>query len=145
MKKLLITTAAGLMFALPVVAQSTQPTTPETSHTTQPTGGTATPPMASATTVDPAWANVTADELKGKAVTGLDDKKVGDVADVVMGSDASVSKIVVDVGGFPGMGAKPVALDPSQLTLVRGEDADDITLRVAATEDELKAMPEYQG
>ena len=37
------------------------------------------------------------------------------------------------------------ALDPSQLTLVRGEDADDITLRVAATEDELKAMPEYQG
>lgn len=131
MKKLLITTAAGLMLALPLAAQTAPPAT--------------TPPAATAPAVTGAWAGVTADELKGKTVTGLDDKKVGDVSDVVMGADASVSKIVVDVGGFLGMGAKPVALDPAQVQLTRDVEKNEIRLQVSATEDELKAMPEYKG
>ncbi|MFT3690021.1 PRC-barrel domain-containing protein [Paenirhodobacter sp.] len=128
MKTLLITTATGLMLALPLAAQTT--TVP------------ATPPATTEPALPGAWAGVTADELKGKSVIGLDDKKIGDVSDVVMGADASVSQIVVDVGGFLGMGAKPVALTPAQVTLTREGDA--ITLRVAATEDELKALPEYK-
>lgn len=131
MNKFLITTAAGLMLAMPLAAQTTAPVAP--------------PATTTAPAVSGAWAGVTADELKGKPVLGLDDKKIGDISDVVMGADASVSKIIVDVGGFLGMGAKPVALDPSQVTLTRDAEKKEIRLKVSATEDELKAMPEYKG
>lgn len=151
MNRILITTALGLTLALPVAAQEvpmTQPTGTQETLTPGATEGTSTNRMeVPGTTMEGAattgWETVTADDLRGKTVWGPNDAAVGDVSEVVLDEQLRVSEVIVDVGGFLGIGAKPVALDPSMITL--RPDGDEMTLHIAATEAELKAMPEYQG
>ena len=56
-----------------------------------------------------------ASKLPGVAVYGPDNKKVGDVTDVLMDHDGKASGIVIDVGGFLGMGQKDVAVPFDQV------------------------------
>ena len=90
-----------------------------------------------------AWDAMTADELHGKAIWGPNGESVGDVSDVVLNDQMQITGVIVDVGGVLGIGAKPVALAPEMITL--RPEGDEVTLHIAATEAELKAMPEYQG
>ena len=53
---------------------------------------------------------LTADELRGTGVYGIDDEPIGNISDVVLTPDGAIDALVVDVGGFLGLGAKPVAL-----------------------------------
>ena len=48
------------------------------------------------------------------------------------------------VGGFLGIGAKDVALDPASFQSVPGKDATDFKLRLSMTKDELKAAPAFE-
>jgi hypothetical protein len=50
---------------------------------------------------------------------------------------------VIDVGGFLGIGSKPVAVPVSQLDLMRDEDGN-VHAVTGWTKDELKDMPEHQ-
>ena len=52
------------------------------------------------------------------------------------------SRVVIDVGGFLGIGAKPVAVPVSDLEFMRDE-AGDVHAVTAWTKDQLKAMPEH--
>ncbi len=88
-----------------------------------------------------ASAELTPAVLEGATIYGADDHKVGTVSHV-HGSGAS-SQIVLDVGGFLGIGAKPVAVPASQLEFMRDEDGD-IHAVTGWTKDELKAMPEHK-
>ena len=80
---------------------------------------------------------LTPDVLKGATIYGPDDEKIGSV-DHVHGS-----QVVIDVGGFLGIGAKPVAVPASQLDFMRDEDGD-VHAVTSWTEDELKKMPKHQ-
>lgn len=51
--------------------------------------------------------------------------------------------MVVDVGGFLGIGAKPVAVPMGQLEFMRDEDGD-VHAVTTWTKDELEKMPEHQ-
>lgn len=88
---------------------------------------------------------LSADVLTGKPVYGIGDAKLGEVSDVVAGADGTTQKVIVDVGGVLGIGAKPVALSPAQIEVKPATDGGEMTLHVAATEEELTAMPEYKG
>ena len=44
---------------------------------------------------------------------GTDDAKIGDVSDVLFDKDKKVVAFIVGVGGFLGIGAKDVAIDPA--------------------------------
>ena len=79
--------------------------------------------------------------LEGAAVYGADDHKVGKV-DHVHGSGAA-SSVVIDVGGFLGIGAKPVSVSISDLDFMRDEDGEVHAL-TAWTKDQLKQMPEHK-
>ena len=59
---------------------------------------------------------LTPDILEGATIYGPDDEKIGSV-DHLHGS-----QVVIDVGGFLGIGAKPVAITTSQLDFMRDED-----------------------
>ncbi|MGO7205265.1 PRC-barrel domain containing protein, partial [Rhizobium ruizarguesonis] len=50
---------------------------------------------------------------------------------------------VIDVGGFLGIGAKPVAVPISDLEFMRDEDGE-VHAVTSWTEDELKQMPEHR-
>ncbi|MGO7593672.1 PRC-barrel domain-containing protein [Rhizobium leguminosarum] len=77
--------------------------------------------------------------LEGATIYGADDHKVGKV-DHIHGAGGSA---VIDVGGFLGIGAKPVAVPISDLEFMRDEDGD-VHAVTSWTKDELKQMPEHR-
>jgi hypothetical protein len=79
--------------------------------------------------------------LEGASIYGVDDEKVGKL-DHLHGAGPG-SRAVIDVGGFLGIGAKPVAVALSDLDFMRDEDGD-IHASTTWTKDQLKAMPEHR-
>lgn len=78
--------------------------------------------------------------LEGAAVYGADDDKVGTV-DHLHGIGAN-STAIIDVGGFLGIGAKPVAVPLADLDFMRDDDGD-VHAVTTWTKDQLKEMPEH--
>ena len=78
--------------------------------------------------------------IEGATIYGADDHKVGSVSH--MHGTGADSQVIIDVGGFLGIGAKPVAVNVRDLDFMRDEDGD-VHAVTAWTKDELKAMPEH--
>ncbi len=78
--------------------------------------------------------------VEGANVYGPDDSHIGDVSHF-HGAGQS-AQAVVDVGGFLGLGAKPVALPVSNLNFMRDENGK-VHAKTAMTKDELKSLPEH--
>lgn len=85
-------------------------------------------------------AELTAETLEGATIYGPDDENIGSVSHVH--GSGSTAQVVIDVGGFLGLGAKPVAVPASQLQFMRDEDGD-VHAVTTWTEDQLKDMPEH--
>jgi len=84
---------------------------------------------------------LTGTNLNGATIYGPGDEKIGHVSEVHgFGTDA---QIVVDVGGFLGLGAKPVAVPARDLDFMRDEDGD-VHAITGWTKDTLEAMPEHK-
>ena len=129
----------------PPAASSTPSPAPSASSSTT------TSPTASATTTSTGKFvhQQTADQFlaskfKGTDVIGTDDKKIGDVSDVLFDKNQKVLAYIVGVGGFLGIGSKDVALEPTSFQMVPGKDASDYKLRLSMTKDELKAAPAFE-
>jgi len=83
---------------------------------------------------------LTPDALEGASIYGADDHKVGHVSH--MHGTGISSRIIIDVGGFLGLGAKPVAVPANELEFMR--DADGHVHAVTTwTKDQLEQMPEH--
>ena len=78
--------------------------------------------------------------LEDATIYGPGDEKVGTVSHV-HGAGMS-AKVIIDVGGFLGIGAKPVAVSVTDLDFMRDEDGD-VHAVTTWTKDQLKAMPEH--
>ena len=87
--------------------------------------------------------DLTAEDLEGVRVYGLEDEDVGEIADLVVLESGRIQAVIVDVGGFLGLGEHRVALPFEQVNLLRETEGDDIRAYVDATEERLKEMPEY--
>jgi len=67
------------------------------------------------------------------------DKKIGEIKDVLIGSDGKVAAFIVEVGGFIGAGAKDVAVP---FTDVKGTKKNDKWyLTMNTTKDDMKNAP----
>ncbi len=75
-------------------------------------------------------------ELVGRDVIDVEGTEVGKVADTVVDQDQRVEAVVVEVGGFFGIGAKPVRLDASNL---QADGGDNIRVGLSATQ--LEELP----
>ena len=73
--------------------------------------------------------------LVDAVIYGPDDEKVGTVSHMHGGGE-----VIVDVGGFLGIGAKPVALPVSRLNFMRDEDGD-IHATTMLTKDDAESAP----
>lgn len=84
---------------------------------------------------DSAWS---VNDLMGKDVYGIEGEAIGSVSDVLI-SHGGVSAVVIDVGGFLGIGSKSVAVDTATLQIGPGtsQAEADSTAQVMA---DLKAM-----
>ena len=76
------------------------------------------------------------DVLKDAAIYGVDNEKVGTVSP--LHGVGPESRVIIDVGGFLGIGAKPVAITIASLDFMR--DVHAVTMW---TKDQLKEMPEH--
>lgn len=84
---------------------------------------------------------ISAANLDGANIYGPDDNHIGDVAHT-HGAGPTTS-VIVDVGGFLGMGAKRVSLPVSQLNFMRDESGK-VHATTSMTKDQLKDLPEHQ-
>lgn len=145
-------------FALPFAVslnshaqQSSQPSTQMDSgqSTTQPDAGRNTSPMGGptqgqmgATGSQAGMGMMEADgkKLIGKDVYGANNEKIGEVDDVVLDQSSNrVNAILVDVGGFLGIGAKTVAVPVADIRA----DGDRVVAS-GMTKEQAKDMPEYK-
>ncbi|MEO5807577.1 PRC-barrel domain-containing protein [Devosia sp.] len=86
-------------------------------------------------------AGVSATELPGIAVYGVDEQ-IGSVNSVLTNKDGTIDALVVDVGGFLGLGAKPVAVGYENLKF--STDVNDTRyFFINATREQLEAQPPY--
>jgi len=87
---------------------------------------------------------LTVDELKSASIYDRDDNAIGSVSELLVGADGKITDAVIDVGGFLGMGARPVSMKFDDLTVLRKDGGDDVRLYADATKEQLKAMPRYE-
>ena len=85
-----------------------------------------------------------ASKFRGTDVIGANEEKIGDVSDILFTKDGKILAYVVGVGGFLGIGAKDVAIDPASFQLVPGKDPSDYKLRLSMSKDELKAAAKFE-
>ncbi|WP_038358005.1 PRC-barrel domain-containing protein [Bosea sp. UNC402CLCol] len=84
--------------------------------------------------------DLTPDILDGATIYGPGDEKIGSVSH--LHGSGPMAQAIIDVGGFLGIGAKPVAVPVNQLEFMRDEDGN-VHAVTNWTKDELKAMPEH--
>jgi hypothetical protein len=80
--------------------------------------------------------------LKGVDVQGSDDKKIGDISDILVSKDGKVEAYLISIGGFLGVGAKEVALPPSALQLT--QENNTWKAKVSMNKDQLAQAPDFQ-
>ncbi len=88
---------------------------------------------------------LTSDKLQGATVYDMNDKVVGEVGTLVLTGDGQVTQAIIDVGGFLGMGEKPVAMNLADIDILRNEAGDDVRVYLSTTKEQLEAMPAYAG
>ena len=93
----------------------------------------------------PATDERTAETLTGANVYDAAEDNIGTVTDLVLADDASISHILVDVGGFLGMGSHTVALPVEDVAIMWNDQNDDVRVHARTTREQLEAMPEHQG
>ena len=166
LKKLMITTAITALMIGGAVAEGMSPNlpaaTPAPSATPAPAVTPAIPaPAAKSTEMStPAASSINsakfinsqrqdqflASKFKGTDVIGSDDKKIGDVSDILFDKGGKIEAYVVGVGGFLGIGSKDVALAPSAFQIVPGDKSKNESdkLRLSMTQDELKQAANFE-
>ena len=65
-----------------------------------------------------------AEDLIGTTVYGANDENIGEISDIVLSQDGKVDAIIIDVGGFLGMGEKPVAIGFDKLAFMTDKDGN---------------------
>jgi sporulation protein YlmC with PRC-barrel domain len=85
-----------------------------------------------------------ASKFKGADVLGSDDKKIGDVSDILFTKDGKIDAYLISVGGFLGVGSKEVALAPSSVQLIQDKDKNDFKLKVSMNKDQLAQAPNFE-
>lgn len=81
--------------------------------------------------------------ILGRPVQDVDSKEMGRVIDVIVDSAGRVRAAVIDFGGFLGVGSRKIAVDWSALHF-GGAVKHEGDIRLALTQDQLKAAPEYK-
>ncbi len=86
-------------------------------------------------------AELTETDLLDAAIYGPDDYEIGTVAHVH--GNGPATRVIVDVGGFMGIGSRQVALSTDQLEFMRDEEGI-VHATTHWTKAEIDEMPEHQ-
>ncbi|MDB5555147.1 MAG: photosystem reaction center subunit [Rhizobium sp.] len=88
---------------------------------------------------------ITADKLTGARVYGPKDEDVGEINRIILDNNGQVERVVLDVGGFLGIGERQIAVTMDELNIVKNAKGDDFRVYIDANQANLKAQPEFKG
>lgn len=77
-------------------------------------------------------------EMVGQSVYGQNNEEVGEISEVLMDAQGNVERVVIDQGGFLGIGEKEIAVKVDQLNFAQDR------VQINMTEQQLSEMPEYE-
>jgi hypothetical protein len=89
--------------------------------------------------------DVVLSELEGVEVFGLRDEEVGEIGYTVNAASSPDGEplVVLEIGGFLGLGEREIALPVGALSYLQGEDG--VRAYIDASQEMLESMPEYDG
>jgi len=85
---------------------------------------------------------ISANDVINTTVYDPNNRNIGEVHDVVMTKDGKIDAVVLDVGGFLGIGEKPVALAFDDLQF-RRDSNNKLFIYVKFTQQQLEQAPKY--
>ena len=86
-----------------------------------------------------------ASQLRGTAVVGADNRRIGEVVDVLLDRSGKARAFVVGVGGVGGLGAKEIAIDLGQFhEIPAAGNGARAELKVPLTMEQLAGVPEFK-
>jgi sporulation protein YlmC with PRC-barrel domain len=83
-----------------------------------------------------------ATEVIGATVKNPDGESIGEISEMIVETDGSINGVVVDVGGFLGVGEHPVLLGWEDLRITG--PADDLSASTSLNKEQLNALPPYK-
>jgi hypothetical protein len=137
LKKLLLTTALSGLMLSSAMAQSS-PDAMKSDASKSPASMNSGASTLSSQSPD----QLLASNVKGADVLGSDNQKIGDISDILFTKDGKIDAYLLSVGGFLGVGAKEVALAPSQVQLT--QDNNTWKAKVSMTKDQLAQAPNFE-
>jgi hypothetical protein len=149
-KHTLTAAALAAVLAVPAFAQqpSTSTTPPPAAQPSTPSSSMSSPSAATAQKAGFVQSQDANDwrgsKLIGASVYGPDNSSIGEINDVIIGSDGRIKAVVVGVGGFLGVGQKDVAVPFQELTVTRKSNSSSIDkITVSYSKDQLKNAPKF--
>jgi sporulation protein YlmC with PRC-barrel domain len=134
-----ISAATLLMLVVPATAQQAQ--TPAQQTQKAPQGGVRTAERMSFYQVREA--DLRASDLIGLNVYNTNNESIGEIEDLIIDDGDNVRAIVLDVGGFLGIGERRVAVTPASIVVEkRGGELDRAIIN--ATKESLQNAPEFK-
>lgn len=88
---------------------------------------------------------LTTEDLTGARVYDAKDEWIGEVGQLTLTDAGKIDAAIIDVGGFLGMGEKPVRLSIDELTINRMTEDDGFRVSVPMSEAQLEALPTWQN
>jgi opacity protein-like surface antigen len=138
MKRTLTAAALTAILAAPAFAQSAAPSSPS------PTATSSSSTAAGAFVDKQQPTDWRGSKVIGSTVYGPDNASIGEVSDVLIGSDGKIRAAVIGVGGFLGVSEKSVAIPFEQLNITRKPDSSTIQkINVSFSKDQLKSAPAF--
>lgn len=86
--------------------------------------------------------DIRSEDLVGTTVYGANDENVGEIGDVVLTADGKVDAVIIDVGGFLGIGEKEVAVGMDNLHFMTDGNGNTY-LYTNFNKEQLEAATEY--
>jgi hypothetical protein len=136
LKKLMLTTAIGALMIGGAMAQTTAPSSSPAPAASAQSGATVTQQKPG---------QYLASKFRGTDVVGADNQKIGDVTDILFDKSGKIDAYIVSVGGFLGIGAKDVALEPSKFQVVAAEGNTSYErLKLSMSKEQLQQMASFE-
>jgi sporulation protein YlmC with PRC-barrel domain len=86
------------------------------------------------------------DQLIGaELMSRSDDKSIGTISDLVIDENGQIAAVIVDSGGFLGLGSKEVAVSWDSIERRLNEKGDGYDFSIDTTKDALTEAPEFKS
>jgi len=91
------------------------------------------------------WQHLSVEDLVGATVYDRHDREVARISDVVVSEEGAAQSVVMDVGGFFGIGSRTVGIAVERLGVQKSAQDGEVRVYLSMTDDEVRNLPAHVG